>query len=157
MKLSLEIDNIENLAKEYFDSIAQSASFVAGTAGVSMGKLGSYPFFMHTNDYKVIEESLSASFGSFKPIKGQEILSDSGGYDGVIRLNGVLVAQSLHALKPLEWYLKRREAIRFTTISFDKEVVITNLQTTKNFFATTGAFRVQSYNIALKEVYNDIL
>ena len=158
MKLSLEIDKIEDLAKGYFDSVIQSASFIAaGSAGVSMGKIGMYPFFMHTNDFKAIEESLTASFGSFKPIKGQDILSDSGGYGSSIKLNGVLVAQSLNALKPLKWYLKKREPIRFTTISFDKEVVITSLQTTKNFFTTTGAFRVQSYNIVLKEVYNDIL
>lgn len=109
MQLSLDL---ESIAKEYFLSLLKD-SF----SGVGMGKIGIYPFFMHRNAYKAIEDNLTATFGSFFPIKGQEIVTDSGGYTNNIRLNGVLVAQNINSLKPLEWYLKRREKIRFTTIS----------------------------------------
>jgi len=142
MQLSL---NLENIAKDYFLSI-----FKGSFSGVGMGKIGMYPFFMHHNAYKAIEENLSATFGSFFPIKGQEIVTDSGGYSNYIRLNGVLVAENINSLKPLEWYLKQREKIRFTTISYDVECLITSLSTTKSFFTIVGEHRVQTYNISLK-------
>ena len=157
MQLQFDISEVENLAKEYFSSVVSSASFLAGSAGVSMGKLGAYPFFMHSNDYKSLEESLSADFGSFKPIKGQEILSDSGGYSEIFRLNGVLVAENIHSLKPLKWYLKRREPIRFTTVSLDFECVIKNLQIQKSHFTISGNYKVQNYNITLQKVYNAVV
>ena len=146
MQLSIDL---ENMAKEYFLSL-----FKGSFSGVGMGKIGIYQFFMHHNAYKAIEENLNATFGSFPPIKGQEIVTDSGGYTNDIRLNGVLVAENINSLKPLEWYLKQREKIRFTTITYDVECLITSLSTTKSFFTIVGEHRVQTYNMSLKVMEN---
>jgi hypothetical protein len=130
------------------------------TTGYDMGKLGDYSFYMKKNEYKKISQSFTATFGSFKPINGQERLSDSGGYSRTISLNGVLVVQPLDALKTLEDYLKARELIRFTPLFTDIDVVITSLNITQsNFIGTVDGVNatVQTYNISLKEVYDDIL
>jgi hypothetical protein len=132
------------------------------TTGYDMGKLGDYSFYMKKNEYKKISQSFTATFGSFKPINGQERLSDSGGYSRTISLNGVLVVQPLDALKTLEDYLKARELIRFTSLfkNIDINVVITSLNITQsNFIDTVDGVKatVQTYNISLKEVYDDIL
>jgi hypothetical protein len=130
------------------------------TTGCDMGKLGDYSFYMKKNEYKKISQSFTATFGSFKPINGQERLSDSGGYSRTISLNGVLVVQPLDALKTLEYYLKARKLIRFTPLFTDIYVVITSLNITQsNFIGTVDGVNatVQTYNISLKEVYDDIL
>ncbi|MBL0702566.1 MAG: phage tail protein [Sulfurospirillum sp.] len=129
------------------------AQYLKEVVGNLMGRLGNYPFFMGKNDFKKVTQTLNAEFGKYKPIKGQTVLSDSGGYDRKLTLNGILVAQSVHALKPLEWYLMKREPLRYTTLFTDMEVVITSMTENKEHFETHGLFRVQSYNITLEEVY----
>jgi len=126
-------------------------------SGLSMGKLGEFAFYMDKNAYKKISQTLSATFGSFKPIKGQERISDAGGYENKLSLNGVLVVQPLNALNSLEDYLKARESLRFTTLNDDIEVLLTNLNITKEHFTDDGNYTVQTYNLSLKEVYDDIL
>lgn len=122
-----------------------------------MGKIGMFPFFMHHNEFKRITETLTANFGSYKPIKGQEILSDSGGFGRQFTMNGILVAEPIHALKPLDYLLMMRKPVRFTTLEHDFDVVMTNLSKTKEYFTIHGTHRVQSYNISMKEVYGSLL
>ena len=127
------------------------------TKGLSMGKLGEFAFYMDKNAYKKISKTLTATHGSFKPIKGQERISDSGGYSQTLSLNGVLVIQPLDALKTLEDYLIARELIRFTTLNDDIEILFTSLNITQEHFTDDGNYTVQTYNLSLKEVYNEIL
>lgn len=131
------------------------AGYLKEVVGDLMGRLGYYPFSMSKNEFKKVTQTLNAEFGRYKPIKGQEVLTDSGGYNRKITLNGIIVAQSVHSLKPLEWYLMKREPLRFTTLFTDVEVIITSISETKEVFETHGLFRVQSYNITLEEVYGD--
>jgi phage protein U len=125
------------------------------TQNKSMGKLGDFTFYMHKNGYQKISQTLSAKFGSHKPIKGQESLNDSGGYEHTLSLNGVLVVQPLKALESLEDYVKRREPIRLTTLTHDISVVITNLSLEKSHFLDDGKFMAQTYTLSLKEVFDD--
>jgi phage protein U len=125
--------------------------------GQSMGKLGEFEFYMSKNAYKKISQDITATFGSFTPIKGQERLSDSGGYDRKISLDGVLVVQPLDSLKTLEDYVTKREPIRFTTLNHDIEVVIPSLNMTQEHFLDDGNFTVQNYNLSLKEVYDELV
>ncbi len=126
------------------------------TNGLSMGKLGEYKFYMNKNAYKKISHSLTNSFGSFKPIKGQEIKTDSGGYSRKISLNGVLVVQSLDALDDLEADFIAREVLRFTTLTADYEVLIMSLNMVQEQFTDDGKYTVQTYNLSLEEVYNEL-
>jgi len=130
---------------------------LVGNQGAVMGKLGMFPFFMHHNDFKQIQEQLRASFSSYKPIKGQEVLGDSGGFGRNITLDGVLVAEPIDDLKALKWMLMMREPIRLTTIDDDLEVVIEGLTITKSNFKVNGEFTVQRYNLQLKEVYGELV
>jgi len=123
----------------------------------SMGKLGAFEFKMHKNNYEKITKNLKADFGIFKPIKGQEKISDSGGFSRTIALNGALIVQPISSLKPLEDYVKNREPIRFTTLNDDIEVVITSLQTVQSHFIDDGRNTVATYNLILKEVYDAIV
>jgi len=127
------------------------------TNGLSMGKLGEFSFYMDKNEYKKISKTLTATHGSFKPIKGQERISDSGGYSQTLSLNGVLVVQPLDALKTLEDYLIAREPIRFTTLNDDIEILFTSLNITQEHFIDDGNYTVQTYNLSLKEVYDEVL
>lgn len=127
------------------------------TSGSEMGKLGEFAFYMKKNAYKKITKTLTATFGSFKPIKGQERISDAGGYEGKLSLNGVLVLCPLDALKTLEDYCEAREPIRFTTLNDDIEVLITSLNITQEHFLDDGNYTVQTYSLSLKEVYDEIL
>jgi hypothetical protein len=126
------------------------------TNGKSMGKLGDYEFFMNKNDYKKISHSFTATFGSFKPIKGQEVISDSGGYDRKISLNGVLVLEPLDSLKSLEADFRTRRPLRFTTLTDDIEVLIMSLNIVQEHFIDDGRYTVQTYNLSLEEVYNEL-
>ena len=123
---------------------------------MNMGKLGDFTFYVKKNEYKKLTESFTVSFGSFKPIKGQELLSDSGGYEHKITLNGVAVVQPIGSLKTLESIAKNREIIRLTTVDIDIDVVITALTLKKSHFIDDGKYTVQTYNITLKEVFHDI-
>jgi len=125
--------------------------------GLGMGKLGDFVFYMSKNEYKKISHVLTAEHGSFKPIKGQEQINDSGGYDRKISFDGVLVLQPLDALKTLEDYLIAREPLRFTTLNHDFEVVLTSLNITQEHFVDDGNYTVQTYSLSLKEVYNEIV
>ena len=132
------------------------AKYLTEVVGNLMGRLGYYPFSMDKNEFKKVTQTLNAEFGRYKPIKGQTLIGNSGGYTRKINLNGILVAQSMHSLKPLEWYLMKREPIRFTTLFTDMEVIITSISETKEYFQAFGKFQVQSYNITLEEVYDEI-
>lgn len=125
--------------------------------GLSMGKLGDFEFYMSKNAYKKISQTLTAEHGSFKPIKGQERFNASGGWDRKISLDGVLVVQPLDALKTLEDYLIAREPIRFTTLNHDFEVLISSLNITQEHFLDDGNYTVQTYNLSLKEVYDELV
>jgi len=125
--------------------------------GLVMGKLGDFTFVMHRNAYRQITKAITADFGSYKPINGQEVLTDSGGYGETITVNGVLVVQPVGALKPLEAYIKARSELRFTTITEDMTVVLTHATFNRSRFYLTGRHRVQSYNLTLKAVYNGIV
>ena len=130
------------------------------TSGMEMGKLGNYSFYMKKNEYEKISQSFTATFGTFKPIKGQERISNSGGYSRTISLNGVLVLCPLDSLKKLEDYLIAREPIRFTPLFTDIDVVITSLNITQSSFVGTVEgvnATVQTYNLSLKEVYDEVL
>jgi len=127
------------------------------SSGMNMGKIGDFVFYIKQNEYKKISKNLSISFGSLKPVKGQERLTDAGGFDRKISLNGVLVVQPKDALKSLEDIAEKREVIRFTTLDIDMDVVITSLNITQEHFLDDGSYTVQSYNLSLKEVYDEIL
>jgi phage protein U len=133
------------------------SEFEDKVSGLDMGKLGDFKFYMNKNEYKKISKKLKATFGSFKPIKGQERLSDAGGYEQTLSLNGVLVVQPLDALKSLEDYLKAREPLEFTTLRESVQVVITSLTINESFFMDNGDFTVQEYNLSLKEVYDELV
>jgi len=126
------------------------------TNGMEMGKLGEFAFYIDKNKYKKISQSLTATHGSFTPIKGQKLLTDSGGYERKITLNGVLVVQPTDALKPLEDYLIARDPIRFTTLQHDLDVVINSLNTTEEHFLDDGRFTVQTYNLSLEESFDEL-
>jgi hypothetical protein len=126
------------------------------TNGSEMGKLGHFVFYMKKNEYEKISKMLTATFGSFKPIKGQERVSDAGGYEGKISLNGVLVLCPLDALESLEDYLKARKPIRFTTLNDDVEVLLNSLTITQSHFLN-GNFTAQTYSLSLQEVYDELL
>ena len=147
-----DLSALESMANSFF-----YASQAVNGQGAVMGKLGLFPFFMHHNEFKTITETLNADFSSYKPIKGQEVLGDSGGFSGNITLNGILVAEPIHAVEPLKWLLKMRNPLRFTTLESDIEAVITSLTATKTYFTIHGTHRVQTYNITLKEVYGSIV
>jgi len=133
------------------------SSFKDLVSGMDMGKIGDFKFYMNTNEYQKLSKSLSATFGSYKPIKGQERLSDSGGFEQKLSLNGVLVVQPQDALKTLEDYLKTREPLEFTTLRESFKVVITNLNINQSHFLDNGDFTVQDYNLSLKEVYDELV
>jgi len=139
-----------------FASILTTISSIAGDGAV-MGKIGNFPFYMHKNDYKQIARNRRANFSTYKPIKGQEITGDSGGTSQTIRINGVLVAEPTDALVGLENMLLRREPIRFTTIDYDFECVITDLDIVDSNFYIDGTARASRYNISLKEIYGQIV
>lgn len=124
--------------------------------GMNMGKIGDFAFYMDKNEYKKISHSFSAIFGEYKPVKGQKIKTDSGGYEHKVTLNGVLVVQPINALKTLEDYLKAREPIRFTTLQDDIEILINNLNMTQEHFLDDGKFTVQTYSLSLEEVYDEL-
>jgi phage protein U len=127
------------------------------TSGSEMGKLGDFVFYMKKNEYEKISQTLTASFGSYKPIKGQERLSKVGGYENKISLNGVLVLCPLKSLETLEDYLKARKPLDLTTLTDDIKVVITSLTITQSHFLDNGNFTAQTYSLSLKEVYDEIL
>lgn len=126
-------------------------------SGMDMGKIGDFKFYMKKNDYQKLSKILSATFGSYKPLKGQERLSDSGGFERKINLSGVLVVQPLDALKKLEDYVEKREPLEFTTLRESYKVVITNLSINQSHFLDNGDFTVQDYNLSLKEVYDELV
>ena len=138
-----------------FTNLANSV--FSGGGGAVMGKLDNFVFFMHKNNFQQIQESMSADFSSYKPIKGQELLGDSGGFNHTITLNGVLVAQPINALNPLKFMLMERKPLSFTTLTFDYDVVMTSYSPTKQSFGLIGDHRVESYNIVLKRIYGDLL
>lgn len=121
--------------------------------GAVMAKLNGYAFFMHQNDFKRISESMTADFSFYKPIKGQEIAGDSGGFHHNITLNGVLVAQPLNALDPFKYMLMNREPLVLSTLTFDYDVLMMNISLGKEKFGLIGDHRVQSYTISLKRIY----
>jgi len=133
------------------------SSFQNLVSGMDIGKIGDFKFYMNKNDYKKLSKTLSATFGSYKPIKGQERLSDSGGFERKINLSGVLVVQPLDALKTLEEYVEKREPLEFTTLRESYRVVITNLSINQSHFLDNGDFTVQDYNLSLKEVYDELV
>jgi len=133
------------------------SSFSKLVSGMDMGKIGDFKFYMHKNEYQKISKSLSVTFGSFKPIKGQERLSDSGGFERKISLNGVLVVQPVDSLKSLEDYAEAREPLEFTTLRESIKVVITSLNINQSHFLDNGDFTVQKYNLSLKEVYDELV
>ena len=132
------------------------ATEIFGT-GTVMGKLGDFPFYMHKNDYKQIARSRKADFSEYKPIKGQALTGDSGGTSHIIRLNGVLVAEPTTSLVGLENMLLLREPIRFTTMDYDCECVMTDLDIVDSNFHLYGDARVSRYSISLKEIYGEIV
>lgn len=138
---------LEDIADDFFNK----------SNGAVMGKLGEYPFSMNQNDYNEIDNNLMSTFSAYQPIKGLALTGDSGGTGRNIRLNGVLVAEPIAAIKTLEYLLKRRETIRFTTIDDDFQVVITGLSVVHKNFFIDGKSRVQIYNLTLKEVYGEII
>jgi phage protein U len=125
--------------------------------GMDMGKIGDFKFYMNKNEYKKISKSLSVTFGSFKPIKGQERLSDSGGFSRTISLNGFLVLQPLDSLKSLEDYAEAREPLELTTLRESFSVVITSLNINQSHFLDNGDYTVQDYSLSLKEVYDELV
>ena len=133
------------------------SSFQNLVSGMDMGKIGDFKFYMNKNDYKKLSKTLSATFGSYKPLKGQERLSDSGGFERKISLSGVLVMQPLDTLKTLEEYVEKREPLEFTTLRESYRVVITNLSINQSHFLDNGDFTVQDYNLSLKEVYDELV
>jgi len=122
-----------------------------------MGKLGEFPFYMHKNDYKQIARARKSDFSEYKPIKGQALTGDSGGTSQTIRLNGVLIAEPTTSLVGLENMLLLREPIRFTTMDYDFECVITDLDIVDSNFYLYGDARVSRYSISLKEIYGEIV
>ena len=112
---------------------------------------------MNKNDYKQITFSLTSDFSSYKPIKGLQVTGDSGGTQGTVRLNGVLVAEPADSLSPLKDMCLSRKPIRFTTLDADYEVVITSYDRVQSNFYIDGDARVNRYNLALKEVYNELV
>ncbi len=125
-------------------------------SGLNMGKIGDYSFYMDKNAYKKISSTITASFGSFKPIKGQKVLTDSGGYEEKLSLNGVLIVQPLDQLETLKDMVKARKVLRFTTVQDDIEVVINSINTVKEYFTDSGEHTVASYNLQLEVVYDEI-
>ena len=145
-----DIEAIERLAIQYF----LSQGFGGGSV---MGKLGAFPFFMHKNEFKKITKTLNAQFSRYKPIKGQTILGDSGGFDEDLTINGILVAEPVQSTTPLEWFLKMRKPLRFTTLVHDENVVIKSLTKTETLFSLHGRHRVQEYSLSLEVVYGSIV
>ena len=125
--------------------------------GQIMGKLGDFEFYISKNGYKKISQTLTAEHGVFTPIKGQKRFSDAGGYTREFSLDGVLVVQPLNALKRLEDYVIARKPIRFTTPNHDFEVLISSLNITQEHFLDDGNYTVQTYNLSLKEVYDELV
>ncbi len=125
------------------------------TAGLSMGKIGDFDFYMDKNEYQKITKTIKATHGTYTPVKGQETLSDAGGYIQTLSVPGVLVLQPLESLKTLEDYTKNREPLRFTTLQEDIEVVIPNLTIVQEHFTDHGEYTVQTFNLSLKEVYDE--
>ena len=142
----LNLSAITNIAASFF-----------GAEGMIMGKLGDYPFFMSNNDYKQIAFSATSDFSSYKPIKGLEVTGDSGGTQGTLRLNGVLVAEPQDALSPIKDMWLLREPVRLTTLDADYDVVITNYDRVQSNFYIDGDARVNRYSLTLKEVYNELV
>jgi phage protein U len=126
-------------------------------SGMDMGKIGDFKFYMNKNDYQKLSKTLKVTFGSYKPVRGQERLSDSGGFERTIALSGVLVVQPQDALKVLEDYAENREPLEFTTLRDSYEIVITSLGVTQTHFIDNGDFTVQEYSLTLKEVYDELV
>ena len=97
----LPISFLAGLFEGFFGSEGSGVS-ATGADGLVMGRLGDFPFIMHRNAYQNITKTITAEFGSYKPIQGQEILSDTGGYGETVHVNGILVAQPVKSLKTLE-------------------------------------------------------
>jgi len=145
----LYIDALEQLANQHFSSLNL-------LGGVVMGKIGSFPIFMHQNHYKQIQKKIEANFTSYQPIKGQEVLGMTVSYSESITLNGVVVAQPINELKPLEWMVKMGKPTRFTTLDSDIDIVIKSLQQTQTLFYPNGEHTVNKYNLTFKGVYGDL-
>jgi len=149
-----DISSLESLANTFF----YGSSLMSMAAGGSvMGKLGMYPFFMHHNTFKQLVKTINAEYSKYKPIKGQVVLGDSGGFSETFTLNGVLVAEPTQSLNPLEWYTKFRQPIRLTTLVHDEQVVINTLTETQSHFSILGRHRVQSYDISMEVVYGSVI
>ena len=146
-----------NIPDFNISAFAGLANSIFGGAGAVMGKLDDFAFFMHQNDFKQISENMTASFSSYQPIKGQKLLGDSGGFEHIITLNGVLVAEPIEGLNPLKFMLMERKPLQFTTLTFDYDVVMKSYSPTKQSFGLIGDHRVESYNIVLERIYGDIL
>jgi len=144
--------SLQSMATAFFKGNASK-----GGQGSVMGKLGEFPFYMYLNDFKQVSHSLKSDFSSYKPIKGLEVIGDSGGTGRTIHLNGVLVAEDAEELDPLEFLLKKRKPLRFTTLANDFNVVIIALDKVESNFYIDGTARVQRYNISLKEIYGEIV
>ena len=152
----LPISFLVGLFEGFFGSEGSGIS-ATGADGLVMGRLGDFPFIMHINDYKTLTKPVTAEFGSYKPIQGQEILSDTGGYGETIHINGILVAQPVKSTKTLEYYTKARSPLRLTTMTEDMQVVIKQSQFKQTHFYLTGSHRVQQYDLQLKGVYGGII
>jgi phage protein U len=125
--------------------------------GAEMGRLGDYPFYMHHNDYKQLAFNGTSDFSTYKPIKGLALTGDSGGTQGTLSLNGVLVAEPIHALSSIKDMWLMREPIRLTTLTLDTWVVITNYNEVQSNFYIDGTARVSRYSLTLKEVYGELV
>ena len=133
------------------------ASLKSLTNGLEMGKLGDFIFYMDKNEYKKISQTLTATNSTFIPTRGQEQVSFNGGFNRKISLNGILVLMPLDAIMLLEEYLINRKPIRFTPLFTDINVLITSLTITQEHFTDDGNYTVQTYNLSLKEVYDEVL
>jgi hypothetical protein len=152
-----DISSLEGLANTFFYGAGMLGTVTGGSGGAVMGKLGMYPFFMHHNTFKQLTKTINAEFSRYKPIKGQVVLGDSGGFSETLNLNGILVAEPVHTTKPLEWYAKMRKPLRFTTLVHDEKIVITTLTKTESHFSILGRHRVQSYDLQMEVVYGSIV
>jgi hypothetical protein len=150
-----DISSLIGLASSFFGGSGAIGAGVAG--GAVMGKIGNFPFMMHQNEYKKVSKTITAEFAKYKPIEGQVLHGSSGGFTEAITVNGILVVQPINALDPLEWYVKMRSPLRYTTLDEDIDVVLTQAVFTKTHHSIHGRHRVQLYNLQMEGIYGGLL
>ena len=109
-------------------------------------------FKIEVTNAKEIEEKLSLPFAKIDRINNNPYHQDLGGYEEEFTINGEAIKERVGFLIELEELAKEKKPVRFTTINYSFNVLITSINKNKRVFLR-GAFLIQEFSITLKRYY----